>query len=70
MKKTYIAPALHMQRIQTEHMVATSITGIGGNSGIGLGGGSTPGSADSKGSGDWNIWGGGSAAPSQGSYWQ
>ena len=39
-------------------MIATSITNIGGNTGLTPGAGPTPGSADSKFSGDWsNIWG-------------
>ncbi len=56
MKKTYMTPALRVKRIQTERMVAASITGVGGNSGIGKGTGETPTNADTKGSGDWNIW--------------
>ena len=51
-----MTPALRVKRIQTERMVAASITGVGGNSGIGMGTGETPTNADSKGSGDWNIW--------------
>ena len=30
MKKTYIVPALHVQRVQAEQMIAASITGVGG----------------------------------------
>ena len=34
MKKTYIIPALHVQRVQAEQMIAVSITGVGGNADI------------------------------------
>ena len=37
MKKKYMTPALDVQYVQEETMIAASITGIGGNSGIGLG---------------------------------
>ncbi len=37
MKKTYIAPELYLHHVQTETMIAASITGVGGNSGIGMG---------------------------------
>ena len=36
MKKTYMVPALSEQRVQTEQMLAGSITGVGGDAGIGL----------------------------------
>lgn len=49
MKKTYIIPALTEQRIQAEQMIAASITGVGGNSGIGQGTGEVPTEADVKG---------------------
>ena len=49
MKKTYIIPALHVQRVQAEQMIAASITSVGGNSGIGQGTGETPTEADTKG---------------------
>lgn len=47
MKKTYILPALTVQHIETQHIIALSLQG---------------GKADSsdalvKGSGDWDIWG-------------
>ena len=49
MKKTYIIPALTEQRVQTEMMIAGSITNVGGNSGIGKGDGEVPTEADVKG---------------------
>lgn len=58
MKKTYIIPALTEQRVQTELMIAGSITGVGGDSGIGIGEPTpenpTPGEADVK--GNYNVW--------------
>ena len=42
MKKTYMTPALYVHHVQTETMIAASITGVGGNSGIGLGEGEIP----------------------------
>ena len=51
-----MTPALRVKRIQTERMVAASITGVTGDAGIGKGTGATPTDADTKGSGDWNIW--------------
>ena len=50
MKKTYIAPALDVQFVQMEQMIAASITTVGGTSGIDLGDGETPTVADVKGS--------------------
>ena len=38
MKKKYIIPALHVQRVQTETMIAASILSVGGGSGIDLAG--------------------------------
>ena len=38
-----------LQRIQAEQMIAASITGVGGNSGIGQGTGEVPTDADVKG---------------------
>ena len=37
MKKTYMTPAVYVHHVQTETMIAASITGVGGNSGIGMG---------------------------------
>jgi hypothetical protein len=37
MKKKYIIPALHVQRVQTETMIAASILSVGGDTGIVLG---------------------------------
>ena len=54
MKKTYMTPALDIQRVQTEMMIAASITKIGGDSGLELGEGEAPGEADVK---DGNFFG-------------
>ena len=54
MKKTYIAPALDVQHVQAEMMIAASITGIGGNSGLEMGEGNAPEDADVK---DGNFFG-------------
>lgn len=59
MKKTYMTPALYVDYVQAEQMIAASITGIGGKSGVGLADKNdpVPGQADTKISGDWNdIW--------------
>ena len=48
MKKTYIIPATKVEAAVIEEMIAASITGIGGDSGIGLGTGETPIDADVK----------------------
>ena len=37
MKKKYIIPALHVQRVQTETMIAASILRVGGDTGIVMG---------------------------------
>lgn len=58
MKKTYIAPLVQETKLVGHQMIATSITTIGGNTGLTPGSGPAPGTADSKYSGDWsNIWG-------------
>ena len=49
MKKNYIAPSVYVQMIHAENMIAASVTGIGGNAGIGLGTGDIPTDADVKG---------------------
>ena len=49
MKKTYIIPALTEQRIQTEMMIAASITNVTGDANISIGTGETPTDADVKG---------------------
>lgn len=49
MKKTYISPAMDVTYMVAEQMIANSITNVGGNSGIGIGTGETPGEADVKG---------------------
>ena len=53
MKKTYISPAMDVTYLVAEQMIANSITGIGGNAGIGMGEGDVPGEADVKG----NLYG-------------
>lgn len=55
MKKTYIVPAITELRVQTEMMIANSITDVGGNSGIDLGEGEVPTEADVKGNSSWDI---------------
>lgn len=55
MKKTYIVPAITELRVQTEVMIANSITDVGGNSGIDLGEGEVPTEADVKGNSSWDI---------------
>lgn len=42
-------PALYVQRVQAEQMIAASIRNVGGNSGIELGTDETPTEADAKG---------------------
>lgn len=49
MKKTYISPAMDVTYMVAEQMIAASITGIGGDSGIGKGTGEVPTDADVKG---------------------
>ena len=55
MKKIYIIPATKVEAAVIEEMIAASITGVGGNSGLGLGEDETPDEADVKESGD-NFW--------------
>jgi len=49
MKKTYMIPALYVQRVQAEQMIAASIRNVGGNSGIQINDGEAPEQADAKG---------------------
>lgn len=51
MKKTYIVPETGIIVLQTEEMLAASITNVGGDSGLDLGTGDTPDVANSKGKG-------------------
>ena len=53
MKKTYMTPALSEHTIQTEMLIAASITGVGGNAGIGKGTGDIPEEADVKDGGNY-----------------
>ena len=55
MKKTYIIPAMDVTLVVAEEMIAGSITGVGGDSGIEIGDGETPGEADVKGN-NYNVW--------------
>ncbi len=53
MKKTYMTPALSEHTIQTEMLIAASITSVGGNSGIQMGNEETPTEADVKDGGNY-----------------
>ena len=55
MKKTYIIPATKVEAAVIEEMIAASITGIGGDSGLNKGTGDLPVKADVKESGAWDI---------------
>ena len=48
MKKTYIFPATKVESAIAEQMIAASITGVSGDSGLGLGEGNAPDNADVK----------------------
>ena len=56
MKKNYISPVLSELQLATTQLLANSITGVGGDSGLepAQPGDDIPGEADAK--GDWNIW--------------
>ena len=57
MKKTYISPAIKNETaLDTESMIAASITDVGGDSGLQPGTGQAPGTADTKESVEWDIW--------------
>ena len=49
MKKNYIIPALQPMSMDVERMVAASVTNIGGNSGIEIGTGDAPETAEAPG---------------------
>ena len=58
MKKIYIIPATKVEGAVIEEMIASSITKVGGDSGLDLGTGEAPDNADTKESdgfweGDW-----------------
>ena len=55
MKKIYIIPATKVEAAVIEEMIAASIAGVSGNSGLELGTGETPDEADVKESGD-DLW--------------
>lgn len=46
MKKTYIAPLMEVEVLLEDEMLATSITEIAGDSGLGRGDGDVPADAD------------------------
>ena len=48
MKKIYIIPATKVEAAVIEEMIASSITEVGGNSGLQIGTGETPTNADTK----------------------
>ena len=50
MKKTYIAPVVEGVQMDAEEIIAASVTGIGGNSGLQKSTGVAPDEADVKGS--------------------
>lgn len=56
MKKNYISPVLSELQLATTQLLANSITGVGGDSGLEPAEPTdpVPGEADAK--GDWNIW--------------
>ena len=57
--KVYITPALYVECVEEEQVIAASVTGIGGDSGLGLADKDVPapGEADTKVAGDWtDIW--------------
>ena len=56
MKKNYISPVLSELQLATTQLLANSITGVGGDSGLEPADPTepVPGEADAK--GDWNIW--------------
>ena len=55
-KKTYIIPATEVSFAEVEEIIAASITNVGGDSGIGMGTGETPNTADVKGVQDKSVW--------------
>ena len=56
MKKEYMAPAIKINDAELEALMnPASITEVGGNSGIGLGDGDTPGEADAR-YGYHSVW--------------
>ena len=48
MKKIYLIPATKVEGAVIEEMIASSITNVGGDSGLGLGEGEAPVDADTK----------------------
>jgi len=56
MKKNYISPVMSELELATSQLLANSITGVGGDSGLEPADPTepAPGEADAK--GDWSIW--------------
>jgi len=48
MKKTYLSPSTTITNVELQLLNNASITGVGGDSGIGMGSGETPGTAGSR----------------------
>ena len=48
MKKTYLSPSTTITNVELQLLNNTSIKGVGGDSGIGMGSGDTPGTAGSR----------------------
>ena len=48
MKKVYMAPATETMNTEMENIICASVTTVGGNSGITMGEGDAPASADSR----------------------
>lgn len=47
-KKVYMTPAVEVEKMELETIIAASITSVGGDSGIDLGDGEIPAEADSR----------------------
>ena len=56
MKKTYISPTMRVKQVVIEHIMAGSITSIGGDTDLEIGEGDPPSEADAKGTGGFNVW--------------
>ena len=57
MKKTYISPEVIETILAGSKMIATSVIGLSGDSGLGMGEGDAPGEADAREQREeWDIW--------------
>lgn len=54
-KKVYITPVIEIEKMDSAHLLAGSITSVGGDSGIELGTDETPGTADAPAFGEWRF---------------